>query len=653
MRQFRNTAIVFFLLLQLNKATAQIKKEVITITSPDLQLTVKVFKTDNTGSIYDKKICYQVLSSGSLVIDTSVIGFTANNAGSFYEGLKIISIAAPKKITEKYNLVSGKSLNISYVAVERYLILQNEQGNKFTTRFRVFNDGAAFRYELSKQKNNTDSITVTEELTSFKISNQSKVWIQPYDKPTKWTPSHEGYVTNATAPGVSPNQEGWYFPALAQSGSNWLLISEAALNNNYFASHLTYDTSQHAYTIRKPEAEDGEGFGSNNAILKLPAYTPWRAIIIAKNIQGIVASQIINHLNPPSVVKDVSWIKPGIASWSWWSDNESPKNDTILKKFIDFAAVMHWPYSLIDANWNTMKDGTIEQLAAYAKDKGVGLWLWYNSGGPHNTVTEQPRDALFDAVKRKQTFEWLQKMGIKGIKVDFFQSDKQVIVQEYIGILEDAARYKIQLNFHGCTLPRGWQRTYPHLLSTEAICGAESYMFKEEFPANAPVQNTILPVSRNVVGPADYTPVTFSNKKFAHLTTAAHELALSVLYETGILHPADSADTYYAQPAAVQQYLQTVPTAWDEVQYISGFPGKELVLARRKKDTWYIAGVNGENLAKDLSVASFITQGKYSLQYLFEDDPQIAGAFKHNKTTLLSGKISVKPYGGFLIVLKK
>jgi alpha-glucosidase len=647
------TLAAFILLLHCREIIAQEKPLTVSVQSPDKRIVVSIFQNGNAVSSYQGKICYIVINNGSLVTDTSVLGFSTTNAGGFYEGLQPLSVTASKLISEKYKLVSGKSLNQSYTAVERIITLQNNRGNKFSIRFRVFNDGIAFRYEIARQKNLPDSAVVDKEFTSFNIPTESKVWIQPYDKPTKWTPAHEDYASNATAPGASPNPEGWYFPALINHKNNWLLISEAALNKNYFASHLDYDNGQQAYIIRKPEASDGEGFGNNKAVMQLPVHTPWRTIIVSENLQGILASQIIHHLNPPSIVKDVSWIKPGIASWSWWSSNDSPKDFATLKKYVDFSAAMHWPYSLVDANWNTMKNGSIEELAAYAKTKNVGLWLWYNSGGPHNVVTEQPRDALFDAVTRKKTFAWLKQIGIKGIKVDFFQSDKQVIVQEYTGILQDAAAYQLQLNFHGCTLPRGWQRTYPHLLSMEAICGGESYLFKKDFPENAPVQNTILPLSRNAVGPADYTPVIFSKTKFPHLTTSVHELALSVLYETGILHPADSAGAYTSQPQAVQQYLQSVPTAWDEVQYISGFPGKELVLARRKKDTWYIAGVNGEDVGKDLLVSSFITKGKCKLNYFFEDDKEQDGVIKNNVTKRIGDKITVKPYGAFLIVLKK
>jgi hypothetical protein len=652
MKTERSLCTLVFLLLQYNTIFAQKTNNNYVIQSPGKQLSVQVFSIVNPASIFHNKTCYTVSNGGLIVTDTSVIGLATNSTGIFYDGLQIVTVSAAKTISEKYNLVTGKSLQVSYTASERFFTLRNSDGNTIGIRFRVFNDGMAFRYELANQKNGPGSVEVNEEFTSFKIAPDSKVWIQPYDKPTQWTPAHEDYATNATAPGPSPNAEGWYFPALIQTANNWLLISEAGLNKNYFAAHLTYNTTQNAYTIRKPEAADGNGYGSNNALVALPGYTPWRVVIISKNLQGVLASQIINNLNPPSVVKDVSWIHPGIASWSWWSSSNSPKDLNALKKFVDFSAAMHWPYFLVDANWNLMKNGSIEDLAAYAKSKHVGLWLWYNSGGPHNIVTEQPRDALFDSSVRRKTFAWLHNLGIRGIKVDFFQSDKQVIVQEYIGILEDAAAFKIQLNFHGCTLPRGWQRTYPHLLSSEAICGAECYLFKKDFPENAPIQNTILPLSRNVVGPADYTPVTFSKTALPHLTTNTHELALSVLYETGILHPADSVGAYYAQPRAVQQYLQHVPTAWDEVKFISGFPGKELVIARRSKNTWYIAGVNGENISKSLSLHSFGSSVKYRIQYFFEDG--VANeSITNNKPASLPPTIAVKPYGGFLIVLTK
>lgn len=530
--------------------------------SPDKSISVKVFLVNNAQSNYNKKICYQVSKSGEVLIDTSETGFNTINAGNFATGSRVKSVSDITTINEEYTLVSGKALQVAYSANEASISLENSKGFLYSIVVRIFNDGFAFRYQLPKQKKGLKNIIVSKEFTSFKLLATSKVWVQAYDSATQYLPGNENFYTNGTNPSVSETKEGWCFPLTAMVNNNWLLISEAALDGNYFASHLQYNSLQHAYEIRQPDKKDAGGYGNINAMMKLPAVTPWRCVIIAKDLQNLVASQMINNLNPPSVIKDVSWIKPGIASWSWWSQPGSPKNYDSLKAYIDFSASMQWPYSLVDANWNIMQGDDIKILADDAKTKNVGLWIWYNSGGPNNTVTEQPRNAIFTAAKRKATFAFLKKNGIKGVKIDFFQSDKQEIIQEYIAILKEAAANEIMVNFHGCTLPRGWSRTYPNLLSIEAVSGAECYLFRADYPLKAPSQNTILPFTRNVVGPMDYTPVTLSSSIFKHLTSTVHELALPIIFESGILHLADSKESYQAQPGFVQNYLKNKPVTW-------------------------------------------------------------------------------------------
>ncbi len=640
---------IFFAMIFCEKSFAQQNTLPANFYSPDKNISVNVFLVNNAQSEYDKKICYQLSKSGEVLVDTSVTGFDTDNAGNFGKGSTIKSVSGITTIKEKYQLVSGKALQVAFTANETSINLQNSKGLLYSIVVRVFNDGFAFRYQLPKQKNGLNRITVNKEFTSFKLPPVSKVWVQPYDSATQYTPGYENFYTNGTLPTVSETGEGWCFPLTAKVNNNWLLISEAALDGNYFASHLRFNPTQNAYEIKQPDQKDAGGYGINNAVMKLPAVTPWRCIVVASDLQNLVASQMIPNLNPPSVIKDVSWIKPGIASWSWWSQPDSPKDYDSLKAFVDFSADMHFPYSLVDANWNIMKGGDIKQLVDYAKKKNVGLWVWYNSGGPNNTVTEQPRDALFTAAKRKETFAYLNKMGIKGVKIDFFQSDKQEIIRQYIAILKEAAANKIMVNFHGCTLPRGWNRTYPNLLSTEAVSGAECYLFRKEYPVTAPIQNTILPFTRNVVGPMDYTPVTFSDSKFKHLTSSVHELALPIIFESGILHLADSKESYLSQSVFVQDYLRKLPVIWDEIKYISGEPGKEVVLARRKRNTWYIAGINGESTEKILQLNGFLKDTKYKITTLLEDADN--SAVNNSTPSIIPENVTVKGYGGFVMVV--
>jgi len=344
------------------------------------------------------------------------------------------------------------------------------------------------------------------------------------------------------------------------------------------------------------------GYFEATSYAKLPFKTPWRIIIAGNDLSTVLESNLVTDLAPERRLEDVSWIRPGRAGWSWWYDNDSPKDYKKMLPFIDFASEMGWEYFLVDANWNMMKNGTIEELADYASKKGIGLLLWYNSGGKHNVVTEQPRDLMDKRDIRRKEFQRIHEMGVKGIKVDFFQSDKEEIIRQYIGILEDAAEFQILVNFHGCTLPRGWSRTYPNLVSTEPIRGAECYLFDATYPEKAPAHLATLPFTRGVVGPTDYTPGGFSDVKYPHQTSNGFEIALPVLIESGITHYVDAPWEYSKLPGFAVEMLKEIPVLWDEIKFLEGYPGKYAVLARRSGEKWYLAGINAQNQEQTVKI---------------------------------------------------
>jgi hypothetical protein len=302
-----------------------------------------------------------------------------------------------------------------------------------------------------------------------------------------------------------------------------------------------------------------------------------------------------------------------------------------------------------------MKNGTIHDLIAYANSKGVGLLLWYNSGGPHNIVTEKPRGTMSLKDIRRFEFAMLKKWGIKGIKVDFFQSDKQNVIQLYHDILKDAADYQIMVNFHGCTLPRGWSRTYPHLMSMEAVKGEECYSFDKLYPKMALTLNTILPFTRNVVGPMDYTPVMFWDNVYPHLTTYTHELAQAVVYESGWIHFADGTKAYLELPEVPKQFLKDVPAAWDETKFVDGYPGKYIFIARRKGNQWFLGGITGEDTTRKFNLdLSFLGSGVYNATIIC--DGAMPRSFKTYNQSLTGNdklKITLQKYGGFAAHLKQ
>ena len=621
-----------------------------TVRSPSGNLVVNV-RLDELQSII-----YEVSSSDPekvVLIEPSPLGIEREDV-SFSSGLSFVNASDIVSINESYTMTSGKQSSYSNEANELSLTFKVDQGDQVQLIFRAFDDGVAFRYHFPEENSKTH--TIVGESSGFNIPKGSKAWIQPYDSVFKWAPAYERYFENKMELGTEARfHNGWAFPALFQLNSHWVMLAEADIDAGNFGSHLNNEIGSNLYSIRMPEEDEALNTGDNKARSTLPWKSPWRVIFVGKDLGDIVESNLITDLSRPAKFEDTSWISPGKSSWSWWSDASSSKDFNKLKNFIDLSAEMGWKYSLVDANWNIMEGGSIKPLVDYANEKGVGILMWYNSGGPHNTVTEQPRDIMSDPVKRKAEFKKLQEWGVKGVKVDFFQSDKQHIIQQYLDIMEDAAAHHIMTNFHGCTIPRGWRRTYPNFMTMESVRGGECYQFDPGYPPRAPQQNTILPFTRNVIGPMDYTPVTFSNNQNPHITSNPHEAALGVIFESGLQHMADAAESYRSVPKEVKEYLKALPVSWDETRFIAGYPGKEVIMARRKDDTWYIGGINGEDKEKDLLLNDFgfLQDGKYQASIIKDADSSHDFAFD-NVSLDRSGQLKIRtlPNGGFVAVLK-
>lgn len=645
--------ILLFIILFFTLFTAR-ANPILQLHSPDKKIRVDVsFSNNEKGK---NVLSYSVLrfEKGNTiqVLENSPLGIVRADE-SFAEGLALVSQSKVLKINEKYEMKIGRQLKIRNFANEKQLTFKNENGSQLQLVFRAYNDGVAFKYIFPEKSDK--NYTVINELTGFKVPLNGKCWIQPYDKASKWTPGYELYYENEIPIGnPSPNAEGWAFPALFHANNNWLLISEANLTKNYAGIRMEQKAENGLYKVRFPEAADGEGVGAVHPVSTLPWDMPWRFIVIGKSLANIYESQMVNNLSNNAIDKDFSWVKTGRSSWSWISESDSPRDYNALKKFVDLSVDMHWEYSLVDANWETMKNGNLEQLAKYAAEKGVGILAWYNSGGPNNIVPEGPRDLMTDRNVRRAEFAKLQKWGVKGIKVDFWQSDKQHTIQQYIDLLNDAADFGILVNFHGCTIPRGWSRTYPHLIAMESVKGAECYRFDTTYTANAPLQNTILPFSRNVIGPMDYTPFVLKDLKYPHNTTYSHELALTLVFQTGILHLAENADYIRTLPTFVLDFLKSIPVTFDESHYVSGYPGKDVIVASRKGDKWYIAGINGEKKSKNTELKLPFIKGNYTLNHIY--DGKDGHSFENATGKYKSGEVltvNMQANGGFVIVLSK
>jgi len=627
------------------------------IASPDGATAITV-KLADPGRMADypagqARLYYQVACAGKMVLPLSPLGIDRRDR-SFVDHLRFVEAGRIKTIDETYTMLSGKRKACRNHANEQTLVFQNADGAKLELILRAYNDGVAFRYRFAETSDHKH--TVTGEATGFRLPRGAKVWAHPYDKATKYTPAYETYYVNGVEAGTaSASEAGWAFPLLfcTADRSRWALLTEAGLEPSYCGSRLTQNAPDRVYRIRFPDEGEGDFTGSIEPSWTLPWATPWRVVIVGDSVGDIVESTLVTDVSPPAVVKDTSWIKPGRASWSWLFDHDSPQDCTKLKAWVDLAAEMGWEYSLVDANWTIMKNGTIHDLIAYANAKGVGLLMWYNSGGPHNYVSEKPRGLMTHREIRREELRRLKEWGIKGVKVDFFQSDKQNIIQLYHDILQDAAEAQIMVNFHGCTLPRGWSRTYPHLMSMEAVRGEECYSFDKRFTTEAPIHNVITPFTRNAVGPMDYTPVMFADNVYPHLTSYSHELALPIIIESGWLHFAGGPKEYLDLPEVPKEFLKNVPVVWDETRFIEGEPGQYIILARRSGTSWYLGGINGEDAGRDVDVSLSFLGDAHAMVTLIADG-ETPRAFETGTQAVTAQdhlEIRLLPYGGFAAAL--
>ena len=557
-----------------------------------------------------------------------------------------------RNMKEDYRMLTGKRLACS------------NEGNEYATTLgegvkmvlRLYNDGIAFRYEYPEAWTGSDP-------TVFRIPEGTRRWME------QWTDSYEGYFPLSTTykvepvpsfSGISKSEEGynnrWGYPALLEPQDGlFVLLSEANIEHGQSASCLYND--KELYKVVPAERLENNTSPSHLSTFS-PFHTPWRVAIIG-SLGDVVESTLITDVSNPCQLKDMSWIQPGVVSWVYWAYNHGSNDYSIIKKYVDMAATLHLPYVLIDAEWDQMdqlasnEGKSIENAIAYAKEKGVKPMIWYNSSVGWVDGAPTPKYRLNKPEDREKEFAWCEKLGVAGVKIDFFSGDNQMNMDYCLDLLESAARHHLLVNFHGATIPRGWQRTWPNLMSTEGVYGAEWYNNVPTFTAKAAAHNATLPFTRNVIGPMDYTPCAFSDSQHPHITTHAHELALTVLFESGLQHLADKPESYFAQPQEVQDFFSHLPSVWDETRFVSGYPGESVVLARRSGDTWYIAGINGTDEPKALPLLSRRGQGWSDLPHItaFLDAGDRAWKIQ-SEGSELPEKVVCRPHGGFVYIVK-
>ena len=594
--------------------------------SPNHQLSAEV--NGQSVTLYDKS--KQMVTRIHLGLIT--------DKGNLDSGLVLKLSTAAKTIKADYTMVTGKRSHCTNRANEKTFTYDNADNMPLEAIVRLYNDGVAIRYRIPQ------GVKITDDCTSFYVADGKDRWIAPYDFGNEQPFPHdtEGKtVKDRNLRDVTNGQ--WSYPALVEPQKGlFMLIAESDLRSNDSGSYLVNADNSEQYKVQLvgPSAFcDG--------------LSPWRFAIIG-SLADVVESTLVTDLATPSQIADTSWIQPGVSSWIYWAYNHGSKDYALVKQYIDLAAQMGWPYCLVDWEWPEMTNGgDINDVMAYAKQKGVKINLWYNSGtslvGPH---APQPQDRLNTAESREREMQWLESIGASGIKVDFFSPDNDTMVNYYIDILKDAARHHLLVDFHGCTIPNGWQRTWPNMVSMEGIYGAEWYNNYELMTTLAPPHNATVVYTRNVIGPMDYTPGTFTDSQFPHITTNAHELALPVLFESGIQHMADRPEGYESLPFEARQVYSHLPAAWDDTKLLAGYPGKSAVVARRSGKTWYVAGINGTDEEINLAFTLKRLNLKPKKVLLFSDG-EAERDIKVSHPSLSGDKVCIacRARGGFLMVM--
>ena len=632
--------------------------------SPDGKISVTV--NDEGG-----KPTYAVKLDGASMLERSPLGVKANYA-DLTQQLTLKSCDV-KTVTDQYDLKTWKQSHVSYQATEAVCQFNKGEWHALDIIFRVSNRDVAFSYKLypKRARGGETLVAVFEnEASGFVLPDGTTTFLCPQSRPmggfARTSPSYETGYSYDDEMGKNGWGEGYSFPCLfkvpyaatpsQQSTTGWVLISETGTDGDYVACRLLNDGGA-KYKIGFPQPGELNGHGSTSAAVSLPCQTPWRTITLGASLAPIVESTVANDLVQPKykASKDYTY---GKGSWSWIIGMDGSCNFDEQKRYIDFSAAMGWRSVLVDALWDKQIGyEKMEELARYGRSKGVGLFLWYNSNGAWNDAPQSPKDKMDKSAARRKEMAWMQKNGILGIKVDFFGGDKQPMMQLYEDILTDANDFGLQVIFHGCTLPRGWERMYTNYVASEAVLASENLHFGQG-ACDAEAQNACTHVFiRNVVASMDFGGSTLNkhyNADNQHGTTRrtsdVFALATAVLFQSSVQHFAMAPNNLTDAPDWAVQFMKDVPTQWDEVKFIDGYPGKYAIIARRAGQKWYVAGISAQkepvNMKLDLS--SFFEKGATVTTYT--DDAQLNGKQVEMKLKKQLLPVMMPENGAFLIV---
>lgn len=641
------------LLVWLFALSGPLAAQSVSVNGPDGKLQLTVSCPSANG-----EVSYAVTYNGKQMLESSPLGMETN-VGDFYRGLQLKEhkVTALDTVYEQSRI---KASHIHYRANELLCSFVNGEGKNVQITFRVSNNDVAFRYTLPREQGK-GSVTVNSERTGFRFPSQTTTFLCPQsDAMIGWKrtkPSYEEeYKADAPMNERSGYGHGYTFPCLFKVGDDgWVLLSETGVDSRYCGSRLS-DWDNGVYRIAFPMPEENNGNGTVSPAFSLPGSTPWRTVTVGETLKPIVETTVPWDVVEPRYTTTHDY-KPGRGTWSWilWQDGSINYDDQV--RYVDLAAAMGYEYVLIDSWWdNNIGRDRMEQFVKYARSKGVEVFLWYSSSGYWNDIEQSPVNRMDNSIARKQEMRWLQSLGVKGIKVDFFGGDKQETLRLYEEILSDADDHGLMVIFHGCTLPRGWERMYPNYVGSEAVLASENLVFSQHFCDNEAFNATLHPFIRNAVGCMEFGGV-FLNKCLnrsndggtIRRTTDIFQLATAVLFQNPIQNFALAPNNLTDAPQICLDFMKQVPTTWDETRFIDGYPGRYIVLARRHGNTWYIAAANAT--AEPLKLKLDLPMLAGQEVSLYSDDKKMQPQLKLQKIkTDGSLQLTVQPQGGAVIV---
>ncbi len=643
--------LALFTLLFLGFINSQAKD--VLIESPDKQLKVNI-GVSTTGTIW-----YNIFYKDKIILEDSPLGMITN-VSDFSKNLNYID-KQESIVNREYTQTRIKKSKIHYHANEVILNYKTPKEEIISLVVHVSNNNIALKYKLA-QNGETARCIIEKELTGFKFPNFTTTFLTPQATPMigwkQTKPSYEEeYIADQPIGKPSKYGVGYTFPGLFHIGDNgWALVSETGVSSLYCASKLSEGTEDGLYTVAFPEQGENNGLGLANPAIALPGETPWRTITIADNLKPIVETTIPFDVVEPLYEPSIDY-KYGRSTWSWimWQDNSVNYEDQIA--YINLAADLGYEYVLIDGLWDKQIGyERMPELFKYAQSKGVDVFLWYNSNGYWNDAPQGAKQRMHTSVARKAEMKCLKENGIKGIKVDFFGGDKQETMKLYEDILSDANDYGLMVIFHGCTLPRGWERMYPNFVGSEAVLASENLIFSQDANDAEAYNAALHPFIRNSVASMEFGPVLLNKRHNKtndggqiRKTTDIFQLATAILFQSPVQMFAIAPNNLTDCADFVIDFMKAVPTTWNETIFIDGYPGKYAVLARRHGSKWYVAAINAEKETKKITITLPMLSNNSTLK-VYSDKKDRSPQLEEKKLNM-NGEltITIQPEGAVII----